>query len=133
MGEVSLKSKTMYKATLAVLKILPMVMAFSYLMMTLCAHLQVPWQLPFHYLGIVIAPLAFMYLASYVFRFCNYHRVFIHYIAFVELLNITDYYYRIPISNEAICTVHYGVTAVFLLTALYLYIKKYKKDKCCIK
>ena len=43
MGEATLKSKSMYKATLYTLKILPMVMAFSYLMITVCAHLQVPW------------------------------------------------------------------------------------------
>ena len=129
MGEATLKSKSMYKATLYTLKILPMVMAFSYLMITVCAHLQVPWQLPFHYLGLAVAPLVFMYLTSYVFKFCNYHRIFIHYIAFVELLNLTDWYFGIPISNSAICILHYGVTAIFIIVAYCMYIKKYNCKK----
>jgi hypothetical protein len=99
-------------------------------MITVCAHLQVPWQLPFHYLGLAVAPLVFMYLTSYVFKFCNYHRIFIHYIAFVELLNLTDYYFGIPISNSAICILHYGVTAIFIIAAYCMYINKYSK-KCC--
>lgn len=131
MGEVlSLKSKSMYKATLYTLKILPMVMAFSYLMISLCAYLQVPWQLPFHYLGLAIAPMLFMYLSSYVFKFCNYHRIFLHYMAVIELLNLTDWYFHIPISNEAICMVHFIITAIFLFFAIYMYVKRDKKPSC---
>ena len=128
MGEATLKSKTMYKASLVLLKVLPMMMAFCYLMITVCAHFQVPYQLPFHYL-LMLLPLIFIYLTSYIFKFCNYHRMFIHYVAFVELLNLTDYYFRIPISNSAICILHYGVSAIFIIVAYCMYIKKYNCKK----
>lgn len=130
MTESTLKSKTLYKITLLTLKMLPMIMSFSYLIMFVLANTVEDWVIIPHILGTVIAPLAFVYLTSYVFRFCAFHRMFIHYYAFVELLNVTDYYVRIPISDEAITILHDSVTIIFLISVVITYIIKYKKDKC---
>lgn len=129
-NETSLKSKSLYKITLYVLKILPMIMAFSYLIMFVLANTIESFVIVPHIAGTVVAPLAFVYLTSYVFRFCAFHRLFIHYYAFVELLNVTDYYIRIPISDDTITFIHDSVTIVFLILAVVMYIYKYKKDKC---
>lgn len=129
-NETSLRSKALYKVTLYVLKILPMIMAFSYLIMFVLANTIESFVIVPHIIGTVIAPLAFVYLTSYVFRFCAFHRLFIHYYAFVELLNVTDYYVRIPISDASITFIHDSVTIVFLILAVVMYIYKYKKDKC---
>lgn len=130
MTESTLKSKTLYKITLLTLKMLPMIMSFSYLIMFVLANTVEDWVIVPHILGTVIAPLAFVYLTSYVFKFCAFHRMFIHYYAFVELLNVTDYYVRIPISDEAITILHDSVTIIFLISVVITYIIKYKKDKC---
>ena len=129
-NEMSLRSKALYKITLYVLKMLPMIMAFSYLIMFMLANTVESFVIIPHIIGTVIAPLVFVYLTSYVFRFCAFHRLFIHYYAFVELLNVTDYYIRIPISDAAITFIHDSVTIVFLILAVIMYIYKYKKDKC---
>lgn len=129
-GENNLKSKALYKLTLDTLKVLPMVMAFSYLAMFALANTIEDLVIIPHLLGTVIAPLVFLYLTSYVFKFCAFHRMFIHYYAFIELLNVTDYYIRIPISDEAITTLHDSVTIVFLVMVVITYIIKFKKDKC---
>lgn len=130
MTESTLKSKTLYKITLLTLKMLPMIMSFSYLIMFVLANTVEDWVIIPHILGTVIAPLTFVYLTSYVFKFCAFHRMFIHYYAFVELLNVTDYYVRIPISDEAITLLHDSVTIIFLISVVITYIIKYKKDKC---
>lgn len=129
-GENNLKSKALYKLTLDTLKVLPMVMAFSYLAMFALANTIEDLVIIPHLLGTVIAPLVFLYLTSYVFKFCAFHRMFIHYYAFIDLLNVTDYYIRIPISDEAITTLHDSVTIVFLVMVVITYIIKFKKDKC---
>ena len=129
-NETSLRSKALYKITLYVLKMLPMIMAFSYLIMFVLANTVESFVIIPHIIGTVIAPLVFVYLTSYVFRFCAFHRLFIHYYAFVELLNVTDYYIRIPISDAAITFILDSVTIVFLILAVIMYIYKYKKDKC---
>lgn len=128
--ENNLKSKELYKLTLSTLKLLPMIMCFSYLIMFVLANTIEDLVIIPHILGTVIAPLAFLYLTSYVFKFCAFHRMFIHYYAFIELLNVTDYYIRIPISDEAITTLHDSVTIVFLVLVVITYIIKFKKDKC---
>ena len=128
--ENNLKSKELYKLTLSTLKLLPMVMCFSYLIMFVLANTIEDLVIIPHILGTVIAPLVFLYLTSYVFKFCAFHRMFIHYYAFIELLNVTDYYIRIPISDEAITTLHDSVTVVFLVMVVITYIIKFKKDKC---
>jgi hypothetical protein len=130
MNETTLKSKTMYKSTLILLKVLPMIMSFSYLVMFVLANTIESLVITAHILGTVIAPLLFVYLASYVFRFCAFHRIFIHYYAFIELLNVTDYYVRIPISDKAITLLHDSVTILFLVSIVVIYIYKYKKDRC---
>ena len=130
MNESILKSKSLYKVTLYVLKVLPMIMAFSYLIMFVLANTVESFVVVPHILGTVISPLVFLYLTSYVFKFCAFHRMFIHYYTFVELLNVTDYYIRIPISDKAITILHDGVTIIFLVAVVVTYIIKYKKDKC---
>lgn len=130
MNETTLKSKTMYKSTLILLKVLPMIMSFSYLIMFVLSNTIESLVIIPHILGTVIAPLMFVYLASYVFRFCTFHRIFIHYYAFIELLNVTDYYIRIPISDKAITLLHDSVTILFLVSIVVIYIYKYKRDKC---
>lgn len=129
-NENNLKSKALYKITLYVLKMLPMIMAFSYLTMFVLANTVESLVIVPHIIGTVIAPLVFIYLTSYVFRFCAFHRLFIHYYTFVELLNVTDYYIGIPISADALTFIHDSVTIVFLILAVVMYIHKYKKDKC---
>ena len=129
-AENNLKSKELYKLTLSTLKILPMIMCFSYLIMFVLANTIEDLVIIPHLLGTVIAPLVFLYLTSYVFKFCAFHRMFIHYYAFIELLNVTDYYIRIPISDEAITLLHDSVTIVFLILAVIAYICKCKQNKC---
>lgn len=121
--------KDQYKTMLLCLKIIPAFMAFSYLMNTTCAFLGVPWQVLTHYLGLFVAPMFYLYISSYVFNFCGYHRWYIYYMVVIEFLNITDWYWGIPVSNDAICIIHFIITGIFLLGILIHYILKHRKSK----
>ena len=123
-------SHRQHKLMIFALKIIPAFMAVSYLMNTLCAFLGVGFQIVTHYLGLFLAPMMFMYIASYVFKFCWYHRIFIHYMVIIEMLNITDWYFKIPISNDAICYLHFGITAAFILGVAIYYLIKWIKKRC---
>lgn len=82
-------------------------------------------QVLFHYIGLVFAPLLFMYLASHVFKFCSYHRLFIYYVIIVELLNVVDWYFTIPYDNPIITIIHDIVTVLlFIGIAIQLIVKK---------
>ena len=81
------------------------------------------------YIGSVsFITLLFLYITSYVFKFCEYHRVFIHYTTITWILNIIDLYIGIPISDVAYLGVQLIVAGICLFTILYLYVKSNKKS-----
>lgn len=130
-------NKDLYKVDLFLLKLLPMIMAFSYIIAQYAALLNIGsgiilvLQIVTHYLGLLLAPMMFMFISSKVFQFCNYHRMFIYYILVIQLMNITNWYFKIPISNLAYNITQDVITVGFLLTALIMYIKKRREIKLC--
>lgn len=119
--------RTLYKLTLAALKVIPM-------LLTLCAILNM--LLDFFGIdsgflsligGVSLLPLLFLYLVSYVFEFCAYHRMFLHYLLVSNLLVWYDYYIGINVSNETLFSIHATIIGVFLFLVLYFY----RKERCC--
>ena len=122
--EKSKRSK--YKLLIIVLKFIPMLTALCYMSSTI-----------FNYFGYNIEPLSniggmslltwlFIYLASIVFNFCSYHRVFLWYIFIDDIFNIIDYYITIPISTDNILMLHNIFIGITLFTVLILYVKDNK-------
>ena len=77
--------------------------------------------------GISFLPVVFIYLASYAFQFCEYHRMFLHYTVLTTAINSIDYYIGIPISNWSFFVLHLTLIGLLLFLVLYFY----KKQKCC--
>lgn len=77
--------------------------------------------------GISFIPLVFLYISSYVFKFCEYHRIFLHYVVICNLINIYDYYIGIPITNKSLLILHLIIAGICLIIILYLYVKTNKK------
>lgn len=130
-------NKELYKVDLFLLKLLPMIMAFSYMVAQYAALFNIGsgiilvLQIVTHYLGLLLAPMMFMLISSKVFQFCNYHRMFIYYILVIQLMTITNWYFKIPISNLAYNVTQDIITVGFLLTALIMYIKKRRQIRIC--
>ena len=115
-----------YKLLIIVLKFIPMLTALCYMSSTI-----------FNYFGYNIEPLSniggmslltwlFIYLASIVFNFCSYHRVFLWYIFIDDIFNIIDYYITIPISTDNILMLHNIFIGITLFIVLILYVKDNK-------
>lgn len=132
-----LQTKELYKADLFLLKLLPFIMAVSHVISTYCALLELntgiifAMQIISHYLGLVLAPMMFMYISSKVFQFCNYHRMFIHYILILELMNVTNWYFKVPISNLLWNNIQDAITIGFFIAAIVMYITKKRQTKLC--
>ena len=115
-----------YKLFIVIIKFIPILTALCYMSSTI-----------FNYLGYNIEPLSnfggmslltwiFIYLASLVFKFCSYHRMFLWYILIDDLFNIIDYYWNIPISTDNILMMHNIWIGITLFTVLILYVKNHK-------
>lgn len=68
-----------------------------------------------------------MYLTSYAFKFCVYHRLPLHYTVVNELINIIDCYYHIPISNLEFLMLYLIIAGITLFLIVYFYVKAHKK------
>ena len=122
-----LKSKLLCKVQLYLLKVIPMVMAFICLLNTILSYFDIDIPL-LSYLGSCsILMLIYLYIASYVFKFCSYHRMFLHYIVIITGLNIYDYYVGIPINDLNLLIIYQIITGIVLFIILYLYVKSHKK------
>lgn len=77
-------SKPLYKIELYLLKVIPMVMAALCLANTTLFYFGIDATILTYMEGVSFLTLGFLYLSSYVFRFCAYHRMFLHYIDYSE-------------------------------------------------
>lgn len=126
-AEARLKSKNLYKVELYLLKIMPMVIALAYLVNTVSSYFGVDIPILASIAGMFLIPLIFMYISSYVFKFCEYHRMFLHYIAVNDIINIYDWYIGISVTNRELFVLHMSITGISLFIILYLYVKSHKK------
>ena len=125
---VTLKGKYLYKLELGLLKILPMLIALIYFLNSILSQLDIDLPILSYIGGMSIIPIIFIYISSYVFKFCSYHRMFLHYIVIVDILNIYDYYIGIDLDYRSMISLHCILAVIILFIILYLH-KKHKKNE----
>lgn len=123
------QNKSLYKIELKLIKILPSLLAFFYFINGLFSLFGIDLPILSYLAGVSFIPLLFMYVSSYVFQFCTYHRMFLHYIVISNILAIIDYYIGIPISTLWFITLYVVLFCLFLFVILYLYLKSRKNEK----
>ena len=125
--EAKFPERRVYKVLLGVLKVIPMLLALSAIIGMLLDFLGIDGSGLSFFGGVSFFPLLFIYLASYAFRFCEYHRMFLHYVVANNVLTLTDYYIGLPISNTTLFMAHILLIGLFLFLILYFY----RREKCC--
>jgi len=117
----------LHKILLLLLKAIPMLLAVTALLNTLFSYFDIEAE----YLSYIAAALVivFLYIASYAFHFCSYHRMFLHYFVVNLGLNVWDYYWGIPISDKSLFMVYMIITGIFLFLILYYHQKEVKKAR----
>lgn len=121
-------SRVLYKAVIVAIKVIPILIATLFLVRSIlsCIDIDVTW---LSYLcGMSLIPLLFMYLVSYAFKFCTYHRMFLHYIVVNDAINYIDYYIGIPLQYSELLRLHIIIAGIFLLLIIY-YHQKWKREQ----
>lgn len=125
--EVNLKSKALYKIQLYLIKVIPMVMAFICLVNTVTSYFDIELPILAYLASNSVLTIVFFYISSYVFRFCMFHRMFIHYNTLMWLLNIYDMYIGIPVNDRGLLSIYLIITTVFMFIILHIYVKNHRK------
>ncbi len=124
-----IRNKTLYKIELYMIKVIPVLISSIYLIYTILSYFGIDLRI-LNYLGALsILPIIFLYLTSYVFGFCAYHRMFLHYIVINTLINVYDTYLGIPVTDLEFLMLHLIVAGIFLFIILYLYLRRRRNDK----
>lgn len=116
-------SKNLYKVLIVMLKYIPMIISLCYLANTITAYVGIDIPVLSSIAGMSLLTWIFMYIATIVFKFCNYHRMFLYYILIVDIINIIDYYVGIPVSDFQLLMLHSIITGISLFIILFLYLK----------
>ena len=127
----NLRSKLLYKIELRLLKIVPMILAFTALLNSILSYFNIDLYILSYIGGISIFTMVFLYLSSYVFKFCEYHRMFLHYVVVTWTINTIDYYIGIPINDLEYLCLQMIIAGISLFIILLLYYKTNKK--LCLK
>lgn len=125
--ERRLKSKSLYKVEMILLKFIPFVLAFTCFLNTVFSYFGIDLEFLAHIGGISLFTLLFLYVSSYVFKFCLYHRLALHYVVINNVLNIYDYYIGIPIDDRNLFIFYLVITFAFLTLILIDYVDNHKE------
>ena len=112
---------------LIALKVIPMLLAFCAMLNMFFDFFGIDSSVLSMTGGISLLPLAFLYVASYVFQFCIYHRMFLHYILANNSITWLDYYVGIPVDILTLFVIHVFLIGLFLFLILYFY----RRERCC--
>lgn len=121
--------KRQHKLMIFTLKILPAVMASSYLIELISTLLGFGTQVLINFIGMIAAPVMFMYLASYVFKFCEYHRMFIHYVLIIEILTTTKWYFPLIVTGTVLLNITFVLSILLIIGIILFNISKIYKKK----
>lgn len=126
--EERLRSKLLYKLFLASLKYIPVFIAISYILNTALYWFDIDLAVLSNISGMSLFTWLFMYIATYVFQFCEYHRLLLYYIILDDLISIYDYYFIIPIDDYLILSMHTILVGFLVISLLIVHVKNNKKN-----
>lgn len=127
-----LKSKLLYKIELVLIKYIPYALALICFINTTFSYFGIDL-IFLSYLGYTsLLTLAFLYISSYTFKFCIYHRLSLHYILINDILNIFDEYIGIPLDDRGLYSVYVIIVFIFITIAIYEHYKR-RTDKAVKK
>lgn len=116
--------KVLYKIELYLIKIIPMVYALLCLLNTVLSYFNINVDIISYIGSVSLLTLILLYITSYVFKFCEYHRMFIHYTTVTWVLNIIDLYIGIPVSDIGYLGIQMIIAGISLFVILYMYMRK---------
>ena len=93
-------NKLLYKIELYLVKVIPMIYALLSLLNTTLSYFDINTVILSYIGSVSFITLLFLYITSYVFKFCEYHRMFIHYTTnMIEQPNKAAFFFCFESSN----------------------------------
>lgn len=116
-------NKRMYKLELICVKYVPILIALITLIDVILYYFDIDFELINYIAGTSFLTMIPMYISSYVYKFCEYHRMFLHYIVVNKVVMMIDLYIGIPLGDFMLLVLYLIIAGIFAFLALYLHQK----------
>lgn len=115
--------RKLYKLELYCIKLIPYLIALCYVGNTISSYLYK--ELPiFSFVGsLSLLPMIFLFISSFVFKFCIYHRLPLYYVFISDCISYYDLYIGIPISNRNLFALNMMIFGIFMLILVFIKFK----------
>ena len=123
-------TKPIYKLSLIMIKAIPMCIAFVYLLNTILSYFDIDVSILSTIGGMSILTLTLMYCLSIAFKFCAYHRMFLHYILIEDIINYIDYYTKGTLCTDRELFILHSIIACIVLFLILILRFKCKRNEC---
>lgn len=117
-------NKTLYKSILILLRFIPFIIALIYIVYTAFAFFGIDLIILGYLAHMSILPWIFIFLASFVFRFCIVHRLPLYYIVVADSITTLDAYVGIPLEWFHLLMLHAIIVGGFIFLILYFHQKR---------
>lgn len=117
--KLSLKLVKIFRIYLKVLPIILAIISFTNCALAFCG---IQLKIYAHIFFFLI--ISFIYVASYVLKFCEYHRINLHYIVIIYIINCYDYYIGIPVDYKELFIIYSIITFIAIVIGIYLKLKR---------
>lgn len=111
-------TKSLYKLDLYLIKITPFIISIGYIInnVLLSFNIHVPFLDDIVNLSLI--PFIVLYISSFVFKFCIYHRLPLYYILFINIINLINACTNIFTGNAI--NIIISIIGVIILGIVYL-------------
>lgn len=103
------------------LKIIPIILAIASFVNCIFAYYAIQLKFLAHLFMFLL--ISFIYVSSYVLKFCEYHRISLHYIVVIYIINCYDYYIGIPVNYKELFIIYSIITFIAICFGIYFKLK----------
>ena len=120
-------NKISYRLFLFTLKAIPYIISLFYILFTVGCYFGIELNIIGYIASCSVLTWLFLYVSSFVFKFCIYHRLPLYYILINDIINTIDTYIHLPISTYSFFLLYIWLTGIFILLYIYLRVKNYAR------
>jgi len=119
------KSKNLlsHKFLLILIKYIPHIIAFFYAIYNILGLLGIDFIIAGYFIHMSLLPWIFMYLLSFIFKYCYVHRFPLYYILCSEVLTTSDYLLNYSIEESTILMANLTLIACMIFGYTFYYTK----------
>lgn len=122
-------NKRMYKLELICVKYVPILIALITLIDVILYYFDIDFELINYIAGTSFLTMIPMYISSYVYKFCEYHRMFLHYIVVNKVVMMIDLYIGIPLGGLYVVGVIFNNSRYLCISSIVFASKVWGKEE----